>query len=268
MAEDARVRSKRSAEEAELEIFGETNEDDERVVVAKLPGRFAKNADGTPMKWPAREGYSRFNVCSSARGITQELSPMLLGPVDIERFTGVKCADDQGKRLFGVELPRLAENLENAWQYSKLWPGEESAEGTPTRKWYVRRREGFLQKRGQRHVKKGKGVNRNVPLYSVWGAHRFRYVKARARIYCPIYAELVKKTNAYKELEQRLENGERLLLLDYDGYDRGDKTLYECFDDETKPFGHGFVLASLLLKLDPLPWERGVYTMDDSIGTK
>lgn len=125
-----------------------------------------------------------------------------------------------------------------------------------------------MQQKGQRHVKKGKGPNKNVALYSVWGKNKFHYVKARARIYCPIYSELVKKTPFFLELQARIADGEKIMLLDYDGYDKGSKTLYECFDDETKPFGHGFVLASLLLKLDPLPWDRPVYTADDSIGEK
>lgn len=153
-------------------------------------------------------------------------------------------------------------------QFSKLWPGEEDQDGKPTREWYERRRAGFLQKKGQRHVKKGTGVNRNVPLYSVWGKNKFRYVKARARIYAPVYAALVKETEFYKQLEQKLANGGKILLLDFDAYDKGRKTFYECFDDETKPFGHAFVLASLLLKLDPLPWERSIYTADDSVGEK
>lgn len=105
-----------------------------------------------------------------------------------------------------------------------------------------------------------------MPLYSVWGVHKFRYVKARARIYCPIYAKLVKETPMYKRLEKELADGKNLLLLDYDGYDKGTKTIQECFDDASRPFGHGFVLKALLQRTNPLPWEAEKYTKDDSMG--
>lgn len=99
--------SKRSATAAALE--------EEQVVVAKLPGRFAKNANGEPMKWPVKEGYSRVNVCSSSPGASKQLSPMLVGPVDIEKYIGIKLNEDEGFKRYGIELPRQATNVENLW---------------------------------------------------------------------------------------------------------------------------------------------------------
>lgn len=235
--------------------------EDSRIVVAKLPGRFAKDpATGAPLKWPSIEGYNRYNVCSSAHGESKQLSPMVLGPVVLKDF-GVEARVDKG-----VECPSEASCVENAWQFSKVWEGEEDKDGRPTQVWYRRRRDGFLQKKGQRHVKKGKGPNRNVALYSLWGVNKFRYVKARARIYCPIYASLVKKTTMYKRMERELSEGKNILLLDYDGYDKGEKTIYECFDDASRPFGHAFVLKALLQGCKPLPWEVEKYTKDDGMG--
>lgn len=86
---------------------------DHRVVVAKLPGRFAKSETGEPIKWPAIDGYARYNVCSSAQGDSRQLSPMILGPVKLEEF-GIDPCKDPGEKK-GVSLPPEATCVENAW---------------------------------------------------------------------------------------------------------------------------------------------------------
>jgi hypothetical protein len=48
-----------------------------------------------------------------------------------------------------------------------------------------------------------------------------------------------------------LDDGENVLLLEYDGYDRGDKSLKECLEDPSRPFGHGLVLECLLTGVEP-----------------
>lgn len=98
---------KRTATIAEL--------DREPVVALKLPGRFAKDQNGVPLKWPSLEGYERYNVCSGARGASRSMSPMILGPIYVEKFTGVKPEDDEGFQKYGVRVPDVAENVENLW---------------------------------------------------------------------------------------------------------------------------------------------------------
>jgi hypothetical protein len=93
-----------------------------QVIVDKLPGRFSKNPDGTPKKWPDKEGFKRINVCSGAPGKWKQLSPMLLGPIDTDAW-GWKD-DDTGERLRGVKRVRYAQNLENLWYGATSLPCE------------------------------------------------------------------------------------------------------------------------------------------------
>ena len=87
------------------------------------------------------------------------------------------------------------------------------------------------------------------------------YIEARARIYCPLYANAVKKTNAYHRLQclykKAVKEGKVLAIFDFDGhnsieYFHGDyeKILY----NHKRKMGHGFVLAMLLE--NDLVWEQ------------
>jgi hypothetical protein len=223
-----------------------------KVAVGALPGRFAKNEDGTSKKWPVLEGYSRVNVCSGAPGQNKQLSPMLLGPITAKKHGWTD--EDHGEKLYGVKRPFHARNLENMWQSSKVWEGEEdSTTKMPGKAWYERRQRLWRDTKGHRWVKKGKDAsgNRNIALYQMWGARKLSYLEARRHIYCPIYSELVQQTDAYKKLEQRLQKGENLLLLGFDGYPQGQRTWKECFEDISKPFGHEQTLACLLQGVAP-----------------
>jgi len=208
--------------------------------VDKLP-HYRTSADKT---WPQAEGFQNINVCSGAHGIWNQLSPMRLGPIDYEgdEFT-------EGKEV-------SVKNLENLWQFSKVWTGEVDSEGNPTKEFCERRKLGWNQEKGQRHVKKGNGVNRNVPLFSFWKGEQLSYLEARKEIYCPIYAELVTETKAFKKLEEMLNAGYNIQILGYDGYDVEGNSLEECFLDVSKPFGHELVLYALL-KGNPV-WEHNV----------
>lgn len=108
---------------------------------------------------------------------------------------------------------------------------------------------------------------RHKCLYSFWEGEKLDYVAARKKIYCGEYARLAPPTKAFKELYSALhERGENLLLIEVDGpdptltyppYDQistanpcmimNEKNIRLLVNDEKKPFGHGFVLAALLL---------------------
>jgi hypothetical protein len=96
-------------------------------------------------------------------------------------------------------------------------------------------------KKGNVKVKQNNGkqvVNRNIPMYSYWKGKKLSYLEARREIYCPLYAELAKKTKAWRELKELYDSGVKIQILGYDGYDYTCKTLKECFLDQTRPFGH------------------------------
>lgn len=217
------------------------------VRVGKHPGRFSGQG------WPELVGFTRINVTSGSKGIWKQLSPFHLGPIEVSKY-GWNHATDPGEKVRQVEMPLIATNVENVWQASKVWTGEENAiDKIPIKEFFTRRSAVWTDPKAHRHIKKGKGPNKNVPLYSLWGTQKLSYVEARKKIYCPIYSDLVKKTEAYKELERRVSQGENLLLIEYDGYDevQEKKSLSECLNDASRPFGHGLVLKCLLTGEEP-----------------
>lgn len=83
-------------------------------------------------------------------------------------------------------------------------------------------------------------------------------------MYMPWYETLVRDTAAYRDLKARHLAGEPLLLLEYDGLDRDDPAencdldraaLERLLEDDSRPFGHGLVLAGVLL--DAPVWRSG-----------
>jgi hypothetical protein len=98
-----------------------------------------------------------------------------------------------------------------------------------------------------------------------------QYIDSRKQIYAPIYASLVAQTTKFKQLQERLKKGEKLLIIEVDGphseslayyqenyHVKDDFIVKETIDvtpenlsimvnDKKHPYGHGYVLAWTLL---------------------
>lgn len=164
------------------------------------------------------------NTTSRSKTWSKGLSPFYLGPVNL--FGGL-----------------VAQNVENAWQYLKVYEEDTDAFGNPSRSYYKWAREGFKQTRANRYPK-GKG---RKPLYSYWDGQHLTYVEARKKIYCPLYSAVVEKTEAYQKLQGLFAEG-NLHLRDFDGYDHhaAGMSFEEVLNCETRKMGHAFVLAMML----------------------
>ena len=94
------------------------------------------------------------------------LSPFYLGPVE--------CYD-------GL----IASNMENAWQYTKVYKDQVDENYQPTQKYFDWRNKGFQSPHPHRYPK-GKGAK---PEYSYWkqgeSYYRISYTDARKVIYLP-----------------------------------------------------------------------------------
>ena len=97
------------------------------------------------------------------------------------------------------------------------------------------------------------------------------YIEARKRIYLPIYVNLVRQQVAFQQLQQRLADGENLLIIEVDGPHQESLPYYQekygvkkdfikqntilvttenmniMLNDPKHPFGHGYCLAMALL---------------------
>lgn len=156
---------------------------------------------------------------------TRDLSPFLLGP----------CAMYDG-------LESL--NMENAWQFSKVYADQVDIDHNPLPEWYKWRDKGIASKFAYRYPK-GKGA---IPLYSYWNGEKLSYIEARKLIYIPLYVNAVKNTHGYKYLKKLYINGENIVLWDFDGYNHHklNMSLDDVLHCTTRKMGHAFVLAMML----------------------
>ncbi len=159
---------------------------------------------------------------------SRQLSPFYLGPVEI-------YPDDK---------PLIAKNVENAWQYCKVY-SDHVVNDTITPEYWQWATRGWDSP--AKRYPRGRGT---APLFSLWRGERLGYIEARKKIYCPLYAAAVVKTEAWQRLREIYEeccvSGRLLVLLDYDGRDAKKATYEEILNDPLHKCGHAFVLAMML----------------------
>lgn len=165
------------------------------------------------------------NTTSKSKNWSQKLSPFFLGPVSLY--------DNH-----------VAQNVENAWQFSKVYEVHTDQNNEPTNEYYDWAKKGWSETFAHRYPM-GKG---QIPLYSLWKGQKLDYIEARKQIYAPVYAKAVVKTDAFQKLLDLHLSGDSYVLLDFDGYDylKENKSLKQVSNDPSKKMGHAFVLAMLL----------------------
>ncbi len=198
--------------------------------------------------------------------------------------------------------------MENVWQFSKVFGGDKGKKGlvgfvqdqdqmynrfNDTKGWThpheIHLQNGKLTK--EYFSWREKGMNFHLPvrypngfegrkntLYSLKDNQfdkPLSYVEARKEIYFPVYDELVKKEEYFKELKEKLESGKNILIVEVDGpveeslqhyvdkygvkknfIENGtmlatSENLAIMLEDTKHPFGHGYCLAMSLLGLEP-----------------
>lgn len=165
------------------------------------------------------------NVTSRSKDFGRELSPFLLGPVSLwNSYT--------------------SKNVENAWQYSKVYAEYTDDGKTPNKSWYKWAEKGWGKTRADRYPM-GKGAK---PVFSWWNGEALNYISARSKIYIPLYASAVRRTDAWKKLRSIYQNSEYevLVIRDFDGYNQKGMSLTDILTNSKKPMGHGFVLCMML----------------------
>lgn len=172
------------------------------------------------------DDYTLINTTSKSTNWSRGLSPFFVG---------------QKIHLYGNFF---ATNLENAWQFSKLYKEFGDENGNPTDSYYRWAVKGWGDTFAHRYPM-GKGA---IPLCSMWNGKALNYIEARKKIYIPLYSKEVVKTNAYKQLKTLYDSGCNIALLDFDGYDylKLGYTFKDVILDPKRKMGHAFVLAMLL----------------------
>jgi len=168
------------------------------------------------------------NTTSRSDNWTKGLSPFSLGPVVV----------------YPYDEPHASLNMENAWQFSKVYPVHVDGGNNPTDAYLEWAKKGWADSFAHRYPM-GKGFS---PLYSLWKGKHLSYIEARREIYIPLYAEAVGKTGAFQKLKELYETMGEIWLLDFDAYDhrRFGMDYDEVIKCETMKMGHAFVLAMML----------------------
>lgn len=138
-----------------------------------------------------------------------------------------------------------AVNVENAWQFAKLYAVHADTEGRPTEAYWAWAKAGWADPVAHRYPM-GKDAR---PLCSWWAGAPLGYIDARKRIYAPLYARSVVKTEAYAKLKEMLATEERdIYLRDWDGYDhvKLELSIGQVANNPSRKMGHAFVLWALL----------------------
>lgn len=169
----------------------------------------------------------------------------------------------------------MARNMENAWQFSKVYKEYADKQNNPTKEYFSWAKKGWNDSFAHRYAN-GKG---NIPLYSFWKTfnestqtwqeHKWDYITARKNIYFPLYAKAIIKTQAFKALKDRINSGEKIALWDFDGYDHEARNMsYEEVVNEPKyKCGHAFVLYGLLTEQLKIINNELIYDFDLKLST-
>lgn len=163
---------------------------------------------------------------TSRSGLWSELSPFLLPGGEL--YAGHKSV-----------------NMENAWQFAKLYAKHADDRGEPTAAYWEWARAGWADAKAHRYPM-GKGAR---PLHSWWDEEKLGYIEARKRIYAPLYSRAVERTEAFGTLQQMLATEERdIYLRDWDGYDhlKLGQSIGQVANNPARKMGHAFVLWAML----------------------
>lgn len=165
------------------------------------------------------------NVTSRSNDEGRMLSPFIVGPVKVP---GV------GEAL----------NLENAWQFSKVYPGHLDNNGNVSDQWLAWAYSGISSAKPVRYPM-GRGTK---PEFSLWDGKRLGYIEAKRSVYFPIYRDLIKSSRVFLSLQEEILKGGQITIYDFDVYPLGkERSLSDALNNPKRIFGHGFIVGAMLI---------------------
>lgn len=147
---------------------------------------------------------------NSDKEFANQLSPFYVGPV-----TGPDGA--------------TCDSLEVFWQVGKVFPHHDN-NGQPSDEYFAYREkmysadESEIPKSEKRHPYHKFGYEADDMLYwAYWNEEkgeyeRLSYLEARKKVYVPEYAKLVANSDAFASLKKLVDEGKKIALLDFDGF--------------------------------------------------
>jgi len=194
------------------------------------------------------EGYHNIDVTSGSRAKLGNHSGK-----DFSPLAGNIRVSDNGRNF---------KQFENWWQGNKVYKHlhhvKSHGSGWITTKEFEKFQDKWASEtKGKRVIPETKHKGRRTrPLFAVYDGKHYNYADARW-VYTGKYCEVVKQIPAFKELVKLYHSGTSIMLLDHDGprsnqYPEGRPVSWnminDAFEDLSRPYGHAYVLAAMLLE--------------------
>lgn len=136
-------------------------------------------------------------------------------------------------------------NFESFWQSGKVFEG---LDHRTSKLWWIQ------QKAPKRRYPNSKGKK---VLYAKWDHTRpLGYVESRKQVYVPEYSAMIADREMLKYWKDQVARGVNVTIYDFDGPKLPDgsitcceltkELLQEKINDETHPFGHGYIVAAMI----------------------
>jgi hypothetical protein len=167
----------------------------------------------------------------------------------------------QGKthknRLQFSPMTEIPGGYKGFWNFESYWQSLKVFEDIPheiTKKWWLNLKE------PKRRYPKSKG---KIVSYSKVDhiEEKLDYISSRKRVYVPEYYNLIKDRDQLKVYKEFLKNGNDVVVYDFDGPRKPNRDvdckevtielLKEKLNDLQFPYGHGYIVAGLLLDILP-----------------
>lgn len=171
------------------------------------------------------EGAFSMDVTSRSMTWGKHFSPFNLGPVDL--YDG-----------------HWAYNIENAFQFSKVYPECSTVDELPAQHYWEWAKKGWESPRPNKYP------------YGAWTKHLYHWcdhkkltnLEAQNQIFLPIFKKAVTKTTAYQRLKEMYETGRYIFLVDFEGYDHRflEQSWDQAVNNPDRPVGQAFALCMLL----------------------
>lgn len=203
---------------------------------------------------PTRKGCISVRLVETAYGVWHGLSALYLGPITLSFVS-----------MYGVQMFETSYSLNNAffslWVFDEHLVQEENPSvhsGKPNPDFFSLHAEivGSLKpmKRHPLYVRKTPYREGHLPKYIYWQGELIPFKYGKVYIYSALYRYLVSKTRVYRDLDNTLESGANVLILDYDATEFSElgMTYEEFMDDEEQPWTDAHILYGMLT--NDMPW--------------
>lgn len=213
-------------------------------------------------KYPKMEGYKTILIHVKNKSLGGGLSPYQLKTKEGYLLENVWQFSKVYEKVTRQRIPK------SRWQPEIIWEHDAEVhvddQGNLTEEYFKWRQKGYENEYAVRYPNGYRG--RANCLYSFWDNEKLSYVESRKKVYCKLYRDLAPENEDFKKLKTLLENGTNLLIVEVDGpspsenygpykkismespgMEMTEETVRFLIKDTQHPFGHGFVIASLLM---------------------